>query len=535
MNDDRKKIQSSLAGPLWEKIGIYPHHGITLPLSALRSKNSCGIGEFLDLIPVIDWCKRTKFDVIQLLPLNDSGSDSSPYNALSSCALNPIYLSLYAMPLLDEFPDLKKKLPEIQELSLSQRISFHDVQSRKLKWLRDYFEKMAPNLIKVRAFFDFVSNNAWVKEYALFKAIKDRLGQNSWATWPKELKDLTQKAFDSLMDEYWSDVSFYIAMQFFCYQQYEQIKKHAVENQVFIKGDIPILISPDSADVWAHTDFFDLSLAAGAPPDAYNKKGQYWGFPLYKWDVKKKTQYKWWKQRLSCASNCFDIYRIDHVVGFFRIWAIPLGKLPIEGHYIPENESLWLSQGKELLEMLLSSSNMLPIAEDLGVVPPFVRPCLSELGICGTRVMRWERKWDEDGKVIPLEDYPALSLTCISTHDSETLQIWWKNYPDEAKPFAEFKKWEYTPDLSIQQRKELLWDSHHTSSLFHINLLQEYFAMFPELTWTNPEDERINVPGELLPTNWTYRFRPSVEEFTKHEALETALQKILFSPNPSAI
>ena len=136
---------------------------------------------------------------------------------------------------------------------------------------------------------------------------------------------------------------------------------------------------------------------------------------------------------------------------------------------------------------------------------------------------------------LPIEAYPVLSLTCVSTHDSETLQIWWKKYPEEAKALADYKKWEYTPDLSISQRKQLLWDSHHTSSLFHINLLQEYFAMFPELTWTNPEDERINIPGEPLPTNWTYRFRPSVEEFTKHEALETAMQKILFSPSSTII
>ena len=110
--------------------------------------------------------------------------------------------------------------------------------------------------------------------------------------------------------------------------------------------------------------------------------------------MKKKTQYKWWKQRLSYASNFYDLFRLDHVVGFFRIWAIPLGKPPTEGGFIPENESLWLSQGKELLEMVLSASAMLPIAEDLGVVPPFVKQCLAEMGICGTKVMRWERKWE---------------------------------------------------------------------------------------------------------------------------------------------
>jgi 4-alpha-glucanotransferase len=395
-----------------------------------------------------------------------------------------------------------------------------------MKWLRDYHEKIAPQLMDSEDLFDFIAHNDWVKPYALFKVLKDLVQQNSWLTWPEEWKDLTDEEFDELLNTHKTEISFYITIQYLCFQQLVQVKKCAEEKQVLIKGDIPILISPDSADVWSNLEFFDLSLAAGAPPDAYNPKGQYWGFPLYRWDIKKRSHFRWWKQRLGTAAHFYDCYRIDHVVGFFRIWAIKPGHLPTEGEFVPEDEDQWLSQGRELLEMLISSSNMLPIAEDLGVVPDCVRPCLNELGICGTKVMRWERRWKIDDSVIPIDEYPPLSLTCVSTHDSDTLQQWWKKFPDEAEVFAIDKGWEYQPDLTLAQRKAILWDSHHSSSLFHINLLQEYFALFPELVSKNPNDERINVPGEVLPTNWTYRFRPSIEEFTNHEGLLIAMQEL---------
>jgi len=535
MDDIKKILLESASKEQWKLIPIVPHHGIDIILSALHSKKSCGIGEFSDLLPVIDWCTQLKLDIIQLLPLNDTGSDPSPYNALSSCALNPIFLSLHLLPDVEKFPELEKKLNELRKLTQLQRVPYWDVQSHKIQWLREYFELTAAQLSKEPAFAEYISNHSWLKPYALFKALKTLFGQNSWITWPKEYKNLSTKDFDALVEKHWPEMSFHIALQYFCFLQFKKVKEYANSKGVLLKGDIPILISPDSADVWHYTEFFDLNEAAGAPPDTYNQDGQYWGFPLYHWEVKKRTQYSWWKQRLYYASHFYNLYRIDHVVGFFRIWAIPLNKHPKEGKFVPENEALWIPQGKELLEMMLSASPMLPIAEDLGTVPPAVRRTLMELGICGTKVMRWERYWEKDKSFIPIGDYPELSMTCVSTHDSETLQIWWQERKDEAEKFAEYKGWKYSPQLETSQRKQILWDSHHTTSLFHINLLQEYFAIFPELVWTDFQDERINVPGKVLATNWNYRFRPSIEEFTTHEALEVAMKNILFFSDPKKL
>jgi 4-alpha-glucanotransferase len=282
--------------------------------------------------------------------------------------------------------------------------------------------------------------------------------------------------------------------------------------------------------VWQHLELFDTHLLAGSPPDMYNEEGQNWGFPIFNWDALKKTHFDWWKQRLGYAQNFFDIYRVDHIIGYFRIWTIPPNHLSIEGHFIPEDEKQWEPQGRELLTMLASSTSMLPIGENLGIVPKLVDLCMDEFGICGTKVLRWARNWEEDKSFIPIEDYPPVNLTCISTHDSETLTLWWTRYSSESKAYAEYKNWTWEPLLTDKQREEIVWDSHHTPTLFHVNLLQEYLAFFPELSWPNPEDERINIPGTILPTNWAYRFRPSVEEIISHKELFLKMRKVIFAP-----
>lgn len=519
MSDLEVHLSKSLTGPMWEKIGIRSHHGINIYLPALHSALSGGIGEFLDLLPMIDWCKRLGWDVIQLLPLNHSDQDPSPYNATSSCAINFIHLSLHALPYLDQLPEQKDKIESLRELTKSQRFSYEKVLTQKLVWLHTYFESVGEQFLSQPEFQRFMIDHPWVEPYALFRSLKDNLNNLPWAAWTSELKPPSPEEYQRLIALYHNRVSFYSVLQYLCYEQLKSVHEYACSRKIFLMGDIPILLNPDSADVWYHPEYFDINLAAGAPPDAYNEEGQYWGFPLFRWDVMRKDNFSWWKQRLNYAAHFFDLYRLDHVIGFFRIWTIPLGHLSKEGYFIPQEESLWEEQGRELLKMLVTTAPMLPIAEDLGTVPPIVRPILEEMGICGTKVMRWMREWEQEKQFIPLESYPPISLTCLSTHDSSTLQQWWTESPEEAAAFAASKQWTYTPQLTPEHRQTILKDSHQTASLFHINLLQEYLALFPELVWPDPNDERINVPGKVLPTNWTYRFRPAVEEITSHSGL----------------
>jgi 4-alpha-glucanotransferase len=464
-------------------------HGINVPIFSLRTDSDSGIGEYLDLLPVIDWVKKAGMNMIQILPINDMGNDPSPYNALSAYALSPILL----------------KINGLSGASYSEKIDYPFVHKLKSN---------IPRIKKTQAFHDFVSENPWLFTYARFKALKEKNGNNKSANW-------------TILDTTEDEISTYLEQQFLCYQQMKQVKDYADLQGVKLIGDIPILISPDSADVWAHPEWFNLNLCAGAPPDQYSQDGQKWGFPLYDWDAMQKTGFSWWRERVKYASNFFHYYRIDHIVGFYRIWAIPIDKEAREGFFDPNDRNFWIGHGDRLLRMIMEASPMLPIGEDLGTIPDEVRAHMKELNIPGTKVMRWERYWHGDRSFIKPEDYPELSLTTVSTHDSTPLRLWWKEGGEDVQAYAACKGWSPDAPLSDDQIKSILKESHQTKSRFHVNLLQEYFSAVPELRYEKPEQDRINIPGTLLPDNWTYRLKPTIEEWTKNNQLLYDIQNCL--------
>ena len=196
------------------------------------------------------------------------------------------------------------------------------------------------------------------------------------------------------------------------------------------------------------------------------------------------------------------------------------------GNFIPDDPSLATFQGERILQKLTSFTNMLPIGEDLGADIEYIRKSLSIHGIPGTKIPRWEKDHLGDGSFIPYDQYHPLSLTTVSTHDSETLTLWWNNNPEEAKSFANAMNMQYSKYLTNSLRYQMLKSSHHTSSLFHINLLSEYLALFEDLVWDSPYDERINLPGTILPSNWCYKTRPSLETLLKHDALKEAIKSM---------
>lgn len=514
-------------GKQWEKVGIRQHHGIVVPVFSLHSANSAGIGEFSDLIPLFPWCKANGFDIVQLLPLNDIARDTSPYGAISAYALNPIYLGLSQLPYLKHYPELMNMLADMQQLTYSQRINYPAVYIAKKDFLREYYRQASHHLTNTVDFQQFVSKNPWLESFALFKSLKIAHNYHSWEEWEPELQEISSEQYQDLIKKYAPQIAFHIFVQYLCFLQWQEVKLQANIHDIMLMGDIPILINRDSADVWLHRNLFIMSLTAGAPPDMYSSEGQNWGFPIINWEEMEREQYAWWKERLRVASQLYHIYRIDHVVGFYRIWSIPLGEKGSHGKFFPENESEWIAHGEKIMRMMLDNSPMLPIGEDLGTIPPDVRKNLRELGICGTKVMRWERMWNEDRRFIKNEDYIPASMTTVSTQDSETLQMWWKNNPQEAQDYARFKGWPYTTDLSLAHHKDILRDSHQTASFFHINPLQEYLALVPGMTWPKPEDERINVPGIIADTNWSYRFRPSVEEIVSSAPLKQSIADVL--------
>lgn len=527
MNDPARLLHSP-AAKQWQSVSAQQHHGIVIPLFSLHSSHSYGIGEYTDLIPLIDWCSSIGYNIIQLLPLNDTGEGTSPYSALSAFALNPIHLGLDALPFLEDHPNLKDELKALPKHLSGMKVDYKRVRDHKNHFLRHYYHLIGPRLIETEDYKQFLHQaEFWLKDYAAFKILKNLHHGANWYFWPALEKSGRQDFINIICSEQKEEFHWYCFLQFLCDQQLKSAKQSAARKNIYLMGDLPILVDRDSADVWAHQELFNLDYSAGSPPDMYSDEGQNWGFPLYRWNMMEAQNYHWWKFRLQWACRYYHIYRIDHIVGFFRIWSIPNGRSGKEGHYIPEDEALWIDHGQRIMLMMLDACEMLPIGEDLGIVPPLVRSCLSALGICGTRVMRWERRWNEDGEFIPPHHYPLDSLTTVSTHDSETLQQWWKNNPLEAQLYSRFKGWSYQPLLSREHHREILWDSHHSASLFHINPLQEYMALVPGLSWPEPEDDRINIPGICSDNNWSFRLRPSLEEISLQTSLKHFMQELI--------
>lgn len=446
-------------------------HGVNTPVFSLRTYSSAGIGEFLDLIPLIDWAAERNFNAIQTLPLNDTGLDPSPYNIQSSLALNP---------LLIKWPDINS--PELNKLD---RIDYTAVRELKKNAYKTY--PASEDEIN-----QFIRDYPWVLDYA---AHKD--GDKS------------------------------IIEQYVCHKQMTEVKAYAEKKGVFLVGDIPILIAPDSVDVQLYPELFIRDLSAGAPPDQYSEEGQNWGFPLYNWAEHEKSDYVWWKNRLKYAEEFYHYYRIDHIVGFYRIWACKIRTSGINGSFIPSDSDLWIPHGEKILKMMLKSTSMQPIGEDLGTIPDEVRLSLHNLGIPGTKVMRWEREWKEEGNYIPFDQYPKDSLTTVSTHDSTALRLWWMTQREEAMAWAALENWVPTPGITDRMIKSILKQSHHTSSSIHINLLLEYLSAIPTLRWHLPEQDRINIPGIVSEENWTWRMRPFLEEMIESSDLNQLIKEIL--------
>ncbi|MEI8094774.1 MAG: 4-alpha-glucanotransferase [Spirochaetales bacterium] len=294
-----------------------PGTGVAVPLSSLRSQSSFGIGEFADLTLAAQWCQASGLDLIQLLPINDTGYEPSPYSALSAYALHPVYLRLSD---LSGFAAVKKEAEALRTRTNGlARVDHQEVWKEKQHLLKLVFAESGFTAADAEA---WLAERPWGRNYAVFSALRERYQRAGWQSWP-EHRHPSQNDILALWNELGSEGVLQVWMQTECEHQLSAAVGQMQKLGVALKGDIPILLNEDSADVWAHPEFFDLGLRAGAPPDDMNPDGQNWGFPVYNWSRLEKDGYGWWKQRLEHAARFYQAYRIDHVLGFFRIWATP--------------------------------------------------------------------------------------------------------------------------------------------------------------------------------------------------------------------
>ena len=325
-------------------LGLWKGAGVSVPVFSLRSENSFGVGEFNDLFDFIDWAKQTGLKMVQILPVNETIAshnwlDSYPYKSISVMALHPIYLNLDNIgPLNDE--SLMAEFAALQK-SLNQKteVDYPEVLRHKSRYYKLIFDQDGEKLFKSTDFKQFFkANKEWLVPYAAFVYLRDKYKSPDFRTWgeystynPAKIEKLC-----SAKSYAWEDIAVHYFIQYHLDKQLKEATTYARNNGIILKGDIPIGISPNSVEAWTKPHLFNLNAQAGAPPDDFAVKGQNWGFPTYNWEEMAEDNYQWWIKRMQKMADYFDTYRIDHILGFFRIWEVPTDAVEaLLGHFNP--------------------------------------------------------------------------------------------------------------------------------------------------------------------------------------------------------
>lgn len=318
--------------------------GVSLPVFSLRSSSGLGVGEFLDIKLLVDWCKRTDQKLIQILPVNDTicthtKVDSYPYGGTSVFALHPIYLRIQAVPsiptkIVDRFlTDYKEKL------NAKDHVDYEAVVKAKLQFCKTAYDAVKKTFLNTKDFQTFFEENKhWLVPYAAYSYLRDLYGTSVYDRWGKYSK-FDEKLIGELVSPksgHYDEIAIHYFIQYHLNMQLVEAVEYARANGVILKGDLPIGVNRYGVETWINPELFFLDGQTGAPPDAYAENGQNWGFPTYNWEVMGNDNFHWWSLRLRHLARYFDAIRIDHILGFFRIWEIPIDAVTgLLGHFRP--------------------------------------------------------------------------------------------------------------------------------------------------------------------------------------------------------
>ena len=314
--------------------------GVAVPVFSLRSENSFGVGEFLDLKPLADWGKQVGLKLIQLLPVNDTSAtgiwrDSYPYAAISAFALHPQYLNLAAATDAKNKKHLKTLEAARKKLNRLSEVDYEAVMKFKMDFLRKIFPSQKAATFRSKEYKKFFAENAhWLTPYAAFCVLRDKFGTADFSKWSEYSKFDAKKI--AALAKGNNEIAFHCFVQFHLHTQLKEAAAYAHKCGLVVKGDIAIGVFRHGADAWQHPELFNMEMQAGAPPDPFAAKGQNWGFPTYNWPRMAADGFAWWKNRFAQMAHYFDAFRIDHILGFFRIWSTPANAVEaILGHFVP--------------------------------------------------------------------------------------------------------------------------------------------------------------------------------------------------------
>ncbi|MBR5523573.1 MAG: 4-alpha-glucanotransferase [Akkermansia sp.] len=546
--------------------------GVLMPLFSLRRESDGGIGDLTALEQWIDWAANHGVGFLQLLPVNALGEDDapSPYSAISSVALEPLYLSLERVPGMPlPLPPYQEDLPPLQIPGGRDLVDYARVRTYKRYWLEQAWSRFAsePTLENERAEFDAWVQQVgrWLDDYASFRVLSIAFGSTAWWQWPVQDADFARRiACES--EQARQQKRYQQWLQWLCAREWALVRAHADARGVMLMGDVPIGISVASSDVFFERRLFDMNWSGGAPAegnfaeDPFTAKwGQNWGIPLYRWDVMEDDGFAWWNRRIRKLAEIFGMYRIDHVLGFYRIYAFPwmpernpefLNLTPDEAaarcggrrpgfRPRPDWESADrranLMQGDRLLSRLLQAApGLRVVGEDLGCVPDYVRPDLSRLRIAGFKIPHWEI--DEHQRIIKGSTYNPCSFATYATHDfpplcndwnewygyvhaaREAMQDVTKNGEELRSAIRSGKDCErvlaWLGDYADLPRDEAVqpWNPHLKDAVY--KALFSCRSIYAALMWTELFDVpvRLNTPGTEGGCNWRPRMPFTAEQ-----------------------
>ena len=306
--------------------------GTAIPVFSIRTEDDFGVGDFLSIKKMVDWLSETGQCVLQLLPVNDTTltrtwMDSYPYNANSTFALHPMYLNLKAIGELKDINRRRYYDKIADELNSLPQVNYERVNAEKSHYAREIYDEIGGTVTQTNEFRQFVEENIyWLKNYAAFCFLRDKFGTADFSNWGENAV-FNQAQIDALCEANPKEIEFVYFVQFYLHKQLLEARDYAHAHGVALKGDIPIGISRTSVDAWTNPELFNMDFQAGAPPDDFSKEGQNWGFPTYNWERMASDGFLWWKNRMRKMSEYFDLYRIDHILGFFRIWQVPISEI----------------------------------------------------------------------------------------------------------------------------------------------------------------------------------------------------------------
>jgi len=545
-----------------------------MPVFALRGKSDLGIGDLGAMKEAVTWAARNRIGVVQVLPINETGNDHSPYNLLSGLALDPLMIETVpgALPGLD--PETFSAIREAHAgKGPPDRVDYPSVKRLKTALLQAGFDGLDFAAPEGNEFVEFEEEEAaWLTGYSTFRALVDiNNGNENFFQWPE-----TQRSPESAggwlagldaagRTSFERVARFRRFVQWVAHRQWRSLRDHAERQGVALIGDVPVGVSLYSADVWSSPELFDLTRWSGAPPekvfqsDPFTMRwGQNWGFPLYHWENMSRDNFQWWRRRLRSIRSIFHLLRVDHALGFFRIYSFPWrpeenarfttlsqeeaaaitgGPLPCfvdRDDETEENRVHNRMHGEMVLRMFLEETGPHRlIAEDLGEVAPYVRPMLAELDIPGFKIPQWERVGD---RMIPGSDYPRLSLATFGTHDHPPIITFWNELAENAA----------SPDpavsaAAIQSQREFLEFCGQSRPRVPVDFTSEVHRAFVSgLLETNSwlavhmicdlfgSEERFNVPGSAGAQNWSCRLLDPVSTWDRtHRDLLAWFRKIV--------